>query len=175
MGMHVLALYDFCPRTYHSQILGDRGLKHCYPPKKHTKVLSDVKKKKFFLLYFLFFFWKSIFSHCCSRSCFNLKTSNGCGFADAAHFHVSAVDISVLKLYLSWNSDSYIAELTCNIPYRIQHSLISPSFCRSNSTKHTDSNDIWKSTTNTGCDTLSYYSALQSLLCTTSLYIYTFL
>jgi len=99
---------NVCPGTFRllskdlplSNLLVDRGLKHCYHPNRHTKVLPDVKKKKF-LLYFLFFFWKSIFSHCCSKSYFNLKTSNGCGFADVAHFHVSAVGISVLKTYLS--------------------------------------------------------------------------
>lgn len=146
---NVLALWDVCLRTHHSEILVDRGLKHRYRPKRHIQVLPDFKRKKItFLLYFLFFFWKSVFSHCCSRSYFNLKTPNGCDFADAAHSCVSPVDTSVLKTDSSWNSDSVNSFATFLVKYSIV--WFSPSSCSSKSTKHTDSNAIWKSSS--ACD-----------------------
>lgn len=162
-----LQLLDFCLRTYHSQIVVDTSQTLLSPKETHQSVVRYQEKKNPNIFAFFSVFLLEIFPHCCSRSCFTLKTSNGCGFAAAAHFHVSAVNIGVLKTYLSWNSDlvnSFAAFL-------IESSIIwfSPSSCRS--IKHTDSNDIWESTTNLAV----IHWALQALLCTPSLYVYTFL
>lgn len=44
---------DFCPRTYHYQILVDGGFQPCHCPKGHAEVLPDVKKRHFCFLFYL--------------------------------------------------------------------------------------------------------------------------